>query len=381
MKLPALLAVILALAACLPAQTTRYRDMIFPRAAVQTDLIFGSALNSYTQKTEILKLDLYLPQGDTATSRPAMVIVHGGGFKNGDKATGQFRKLAQDFARRGFIAISINYRLRKSGSLVYQNVVDAAHDMKAAVRWLHKNKAKLKLDPDRIGCIGGSAGAITCCEAAYVPGEGKSGNPGHPSRLHAVVDLWGFLWDPSEMEIGEAPVIIVHGTKDPAVPYQRSIILKQRADLVGVPAELHPIQDGGHGPWGDYFSKYHAQHTIAFLWESLKLAQISGLGARSGYQSPGRLTIDSYGIAKDSVVLIASAGQSKLSLPPWGILYLDMQSSVPLPTLQFAASPRLPAATNQLTIPGGLKGSIHWQAVQFKGTAPRILTNAVTTNF
>ncbi|MCB9883607.1 MAG: alpha/beta hydrolase [Planctomycetes bacterium] len=363
------------------AQNARYRDALFSNVDRQSNIVFGSAVNRYTQQTETLRLDLYTPQGDTATTRAAVVVVHGGGFRSGDKGTAQFVNLCNDFAKRGYIAISINYRLRPlTQPLIRENAIDAAHDMKAAVRWLRKNGAQLRLDETRIACLGSSAGAITCCEAAYVPGEGSSGNPGFSSKVHAVIDLWGFLWDLSEMQAGEAPVQIIHGTNDQTVPYSHAVELDQRARQVGVPSELHKVQ-AGHAPWGEYNANFHVQHVVPFLYEHLRLAQVSGLGARAGWASPGTLTLDSVGVASDYVVLYVAGSTANIPAPPFGTLCLDPSSMVYLGALRLDATPRLPRASLRLNIPAGIRGDLHWQSIQLDGAWIRVLSNCVSTGF
>ncbi len=363
------------------AQDARYRDALFTNVDRQSNIAYGSAVNRYTQQPETLLLDLYTPQGDTANARAAVVVVHGGGFRSGDKGTAQFVNLCNDFARRGYIAISINYRLRPlTQPHVRENEIDAAHDMKAAVRWLRKSRAQLRLDETRIACLGSSAGAITCCEAAYVPGEGSSGNPGFSSKVHAVIDLWGYLWELSELHAGEAPVQIIHGTNDQTVPYSHAIALDQRARQVGVPSELHPIQ-AGHAPWGEYNANFHVQHVVPFLYEHLRLAQVSGLGARAGWASPGTLTLDSVGVAADFVVLYVAGATASLPAPPFGTLCLDPSSMAYLGALRLEATPRLPRATLQLVVPAGIRGNLHWQALQLDGAWIRVLSNCVSTGF
>ncbi len=373
---------VLALVSQGATQTARYRDPVFANVDTQLNIAYGSAVNRYTKLVETLRLDLYTPQGDTAAKRPAIIVVHGGGFHGGDKGSSQYRQLCEDFAKRGCIAVSINYRLRpRTQPVARQNMIDAAHDMKASVRWLRKNTTQLKLDDTRIGCIGGSAGAVTCCEAAYVPGEGGSGNPGYSSVVHAVVDLWGYLWDLTEMTAGEAPVQIIHGTNDQTVPYAKATNLKARADSVGVPAELHPIQNANHAPWAAYFAQYHEQHAVPFFYERLGLGKLSGLAARPGFKSPGRLTLDSFGAANDQVVLFVAAGRVSIPLPPLGTYCLDPRTTFLIALAPLAQTPRLPARAFTLTVPAGIKGSLYWQALQVGGVKLRLLTNCVTTPF
>lgn len=366
----------------LTAQQTRYRDPVFDNVDVQTDIAFGAAVNRYTQQTETLRLDLYQPRGDAAAQRAAVVIVHGGGFVSGDKGSSRFRQLGNDFARRGYIAISINYRLRPAGFPVRQDITDAAHDFKAAVRWLRKNAVQLRLDGDRVGCIGSSAGAITCCEAAYVPSEGASGNPGFSSQVHTVIDLWGFLADLTEMDAGEAPVQIIHGTLDSVVPYQLGVDLKQRADAVGVPAELLPIVGAGHAPWSIYFASFHEQ-AVGFLFDHLRLAQRSGLAARPGFSSPGSLTIDTFGTAGDQWVLMLGAGRIDVPLPPLGVFCLDPVGLIALPAKTLPGAPRIATGASSFAVPAGLAGqTAYWQAVHAQpGVQLRLLTNCESTAF
>ena len=366
----------------LEAQTARYRDLVFATADRTSNIAYGSAVNRYSKQTETLRLDLYQPRGDRAAKRAAVVVVHGGGFRGGDKGTASFVRMCSDFARRGYVAISINYRLRpRTQPLIRANATDAAHDMKAAVRWLRKNKAQLRLDENRIACIGSSAGAITCCEAAYVPGEGNSGNKGFSSRVHAVVDLWGFLWDLTALDKGEAPVQIIHGTLDRTVPYTHATNLKKRADQVGVPAELHPIQGGGHAPWTRYFSSYHLQHVVPFFYERLALAQVSGLGARPGYRSPGQLVLDAFGLPRHFAVLYVAAGRAQIPVPPLGVLCLDPRSTVFVAAAGFPATPRLPRTSFVIAVPAGVRGNFSWQTLQLDRSRARWLSNCVDTRF
>ena len=368
-------------ASTLAAQSARYRDPVFAVQATN-NVAYGSAVNRFTNLTETLRLDLYQPQGDAVAARPAVVIVHGGGFTGGDKATAQMVQQGQNFARRGYVAVSINYRLAPAGNGITRQVItDAAHDCKAAIRWLRSQAATLRIDTERIVSIGSSAGAYTTLEAAYVPGEGSSGNPGFSSSVRAVVDQWGQLVDLNELQAGEVPVFIVHGTNDPTVPYSNATDLKARADAVGVTAELHPIQGAGHAPWAAYFANYEVQ-VFAFFWEHLQLGQLAGLSVRPGFASPGNVTFDTFGIATDLSVLCLAATTTSLPLPGLGILCLDPSTLVVVGVTPLPGTPRLATAPFTLPVPGGLAGfSLPWQALHLGLAAPRTLTNCVSTAF
>ena len=163
-----------------------------------------------------------------------------------------FINLSQRFARRGYVAVSINYRTVTSDRFAKDPVsamMDVMYDAKAAVRWLRANAAAYRVDAERIGIGGGSAGAFTALHAAYGDGEGTSGNAGYSSRVSAVVDFWGGMYDFADMETGEAPLVIIHGTDDKKVPYSYAEKLVSRAEAVGVSCELHPLEGTGHAAW------------------------------------------------------------------------------------------------------------------------------------
>lgn len=101
-----------------------------------------------------LLCDISLPAkvGDRKTSpRPAIVVVHGGGWLNGDRS--KFRALSLQLAARGYVTAAIDYRLGHEA-----HFPAGIHDCNAAVQYLRLNADKYAIDPDRIGAVGGSAG-------------------------------------------------------------------------------------------------------------------------------------------------------------------------------------------------------------------------------
>ena len=101
------------------------------------------------------------------------------------------------------------------------------------------NHSEWRLDVDRIAAFGDSAGAIMALYMAYVPTpEGNSGNPGYSSAVHAAIALSGELrcsfcfsvckngtWNRLDQirNHTQPPMLIMHGTKDPIVPYRCEI--------------------------------------------------------------------------------------------------------------------------------------------------------------
>src|SRR3954447_21473690 len=88
----------------------RYRDVVFPAPPTKTiGLTYGSGpLPDGTWQA--LTLDMYQPTGDRQMLRPAIVLVHGGGFVAGDSGSGPMVRMARSFSKRGYVAVSINYR-------------------------------------------------------------------------------------------------------------------------------------------------------------------------------------------------------------------------------------------------------------------------------
>ena len=112
-------------AAAAPAATSagrRYVDRIFSAVDVTPDVVYATAPSLNDPSTETLLMDVYTPTGDTVTARPAIVFIHGGGFRGGSKANDVTD--ATEYAERGFVTVSINYRLDKD------NVCQALQDGK-----------------------------------------------------------------------------------------------------------------------------------------------------------------------------------------------------------------------------------------------------------
>ncbi|HSQ35052.1 MAG TPA: alpha/beta hydrolase [Candidatus Binatia bacterium] len=229
----------------------RYQDDVFAAVNISRDIAYGSAVDR-SGNLQTLLLDLYEPADDTVSRRAAIVWIHGGGFVSGSKATAPIVDLAQRYARKGYLTVSIDYRLATPAQFASEPwpvMRTAMFDAKAAVRWLRANAGSLRVDSGRIVAGGGSAGAFTALHAAYLEEEGDSGNPGFSSAIGAVIDFWGGMSDVSEMEAGEAPLVIIHGSLDQTVPFAYARQLESRAQAVGVAYDFHPLEGAGHSAW------------------------------------------------------------------------------------------------------------------------------------
>ncbi|MGZ4735007.1 MAG: alpha/beta hydrolase, partial [Acidimicrobiia bacterium] len=232
--------------------------------------------------TETLTLDMYTPTGDTKTSRPAIVWVHGGSFSSGDKNSGELIAESKYFAQRGYVNVSINYRLTPAGfsasggatTSCVQEIVDSQHDAQAAVRFLRKNAATYKVDPNRIAVAGTSAGAITAIDVgANSEDPGTSGNPGFSSAVGAAVSLSGAKLNGNPQTTGDAPSLLFHGTADPLVPYQWAVNTVNEATAAGLVSYLTTYPGEGHVPFNHY--EQILLQTSNFLYWTLDLQHAS----------------------------------------------------------------------------------------------------------
>jgi acetyl esterase/lipase len=123
--------------------------------------------------------DLYMPAG--AGRFPALVAVHGGGWQGGARSTFQF--WGPWLAGRGYVLFAISYRLAKKGQKAFPQAV---HDVLAAVQFVRASAGPFKIDPERIGLFGASAGAHLASLAA-LGAEASLFKGAYPGDAHAGV--------------------------------------------------------------------------------------------------------------------------------------------------------------------------------------------------
>lgn len=230
-----------------------------------------------------LTLDLYRPE-EKVDPLPAIVMFFGGGWQNG--RPGLFAALAQRLAQRGYVCIVPEYRL--SGEAPFPAAV---HDAKAAIRWTRANAKRFGIDPNRIACLGGSAGghlagfmaasngidrfegqgdwqesASTVQAAVVFAGPMNLLDPNVVDRVenagpngNAIIDFMGG-YKPSNNEaiyreasplthIGKhlPPMLFIDGEKDrPRVRYTE---FRKRMDELGIPNEFALMPGGPHPFW------------------------------------------------------------------------------------------------------------------------------------
>jgi acetyl esterase/lipase len=225
------------------------------------------------QGGEKLLLDIYLPPEPGSRPRPAIVLIHGGGWTSFDKGT--MRRMASFLARSGFVAVAVNYRLLQGSQNRWPAQLD---DVQRAVRWVRANASKYNIDASHIGAFGHSAGAQL---ASLLGMEETRDNSdvalaGYSSRVQAVVDVSGptdFLvphdadgdaglanlfgggrdkipevWRDASpvfhVEKSNAPFLIVHGTGDSQVPIAQAQELNDKLQQAGVSVSFVKLDDG-----------------------------------------------------------------------------------------------------------------------------------------
>ena len=148
-----------------------------------------------------LHLDLFRPE--KSGRYPALLLVHGGGWRSGNKSLQV--PMAQKIAAKGYVTASIEYRL--SPEALYPAAV---YDIKAAIRFLRANAAKFGIIADKIAITGSSAGGELAAFMGTTNGnkkfEGNQCNNGVSSSVQAVIDMDGVLDFTDPNESGKDPV-------------------------------------------------------------------------------------------------------------------------------------------------------------------------------
>ena len=226
---------------------TRYLDEVFDEVTKTEDIIYGNApdlpflfLFEWNTENIDLDMDIYEPTGDTLTNRPVIIFIHSGAFFSGYNEADDVVALSIASAKRGYVAVSMNYRLginilsSYSGErAVYRGVQDAS----AVVRYLREFYQDYGIDYENIFIWGTSAGSFIGLHLAFVEdderpestyGSGEDPDLGcidcegndyiHNSKPKAVISCWGALVDLDMIDQeNNIPTIMFHGTLDPVV--------------------------------------------------------------------------------------------------------------------------------------------------------------------
>jgi acetyl esterase/lipase len=226
----------------------------------RTDVIYGRVEGS------ALLANIAYPDGPGL--KPALISVHGGRWRAGNRTDASSIKVTQ-WAEFGFVAMSIDYRL-VGGSPAPAPYID----LRCAIRWLHAHAADYGVDPERVYLIGQSAGGHMVSLAATL-GDGPYAKAGGwdnaRSDVRAIVSVaaaydvntlsWGNLWTPVGGDIEDArrvaspmthvsastrPILVIHSDDDKSVPVQQAVNFVAKLKAAGVPHRFVHYTDRGH---------------------------------------------------------------------------------------------------------------------------------------
>lgn len=289
-------AVLLTVATCLLASTSCVLAQASKALVTEKDVAYDHAHAAQ-------KLDVYL--AESATPLPAMVFIHGGGWRGGSKH-GVPGWLLNAVRERWLSVVSVEYRFSDVAPHPAQ-----VNDCLRAIQFVRHNAAKWKIDPQRIGVTGGSAGGHLSLWVALHDdaADAKSSDPvaRQSSRVACAVSFagptdWSLLstlehkhpayrqllgYAPgtpaSEMDAkakadvspisfvspDDPPIMQVHGDKDDIVPIAHARNMHERLRSVGVKSELVVIPGVNHGVAGA--GPQVTERPIAFVREQLRV--------------------------------------------------------------------------------------------------------------
>ncbi|WP_333596287.1 T9SS type A sorting domain-containing protein [Schleiferia thermophila] len=230
----------------------RYLTEVFTQIDSIKDIQYGQAL-AWNNDTVELYFDLYKPANDSINNRPLIILAHGGSFISGSRQDELINDLCRRFARRGYVTVSISYRLGVN-LMNFLNIseefimaaVRGTQDFNAAVRFFKKSFTQgnpYGIDTTRIAAGGYSAGSLAALHSVFLRDtnvvsqqvrslinllggiEGNSGSAGFNSQSHLVINIAGAVLD-TQMILSAflKPVISFHGTADNTVKFGRGFV-------------------------------------------------------------------------------------------------------------------------------------------------------------
>ena len=233
----------------LSAQNTRFIDEVFDSVTVTENVVYGNApdlpfifLFEWNTYDIDLHMDIYEPVGDTMEDRPVIIFAHSGAFFTGSKEAQDMVALCEAAAKRGYVAISMEYRLGLNILSTYSGeraVYRGVQDGSAAIRFLREFHSDFNIDYNKIFFWGSSAGSFIGLHLSYIEESERplstygnqfdpdlgcfdcEGNDyAHSSKPEALISTWGAIADLEYIdEYENVPTALFHGDLDLIVPY------------------------------------------------------------------------------------------------------------------------------------------------------------------
>ncbi|MDG1855286.1 MAG: alpha/beta hydrolase [Verrucomicrobiales bacterium] len=212
-------------------------------------------------KESSIKLHVFKPaKWKSSDKRTAIIFFFGGGWTGGTPK--QFYPHCRHLSKKGLIAISAEYRTKKSHNVEPMQCVE---DGKSAIRWVRANANLLGIDPNKVVAAGGSAGGHVAACTGTITGF-ESGDLKF-SSVPAALILFNPVCDTSPAGYGNnrlgknwkkisplhhinkktPPTCIFHGSADTTVPINNVLQFKKRMDEIGLRCELHSYDGEKHG--------------------------------------------------------------------------------------------------------------------------------------
>lgn len=211
-----------------------------------------------------LRLYVVKPETEGNAPRPAAVFFHGGGWVGG--APTQFNRLAEHLAKRGMVAVQVEYRLLPGKS--NDPPTDCVRDAKSAMRWVRAHAAELDVDPHRIAAGGGSAGGHLAAFVGMVEGQDDpqdvltvsakadalllfnpvyDNGPDHGWGTARVGERYQDFSPAHNITPDDPPAIVFLGTEDKLIPVAVAERFQKNMTTAGVRSELRLFPGQAHG--------------------------------------------------------------------------------------------------------------------------------------
>lgn len=253
-----------------------------------------ATVTNWNNETEDLQFNVFFPKNatDPLPMRPFVLLIHGGGFTSGSKI--DLNDECRAFAKRGFVAATIDYRLGHTGycDSTYDNAVyRALQDANAAFEYVVNNSGLLKIDTSWMFVGGGSAGAGTSLGLVYLsqsewnaqhpyiqPLLGNLKSPGFDYSIKGIFNNWGATLSTAIEEDEMIPTISFHGDADSVANIDSSAscssipggieygsrTIHTLLTEAGICSELNIKIGGGHGVYIDP-SSFRVSRAVCFF--------------------------------------------------------------------------------------------------------------------